>query len=74
MTFTRLIRILDLYMGLGTEMRYTSSPRMALENISIKCCLKTSDTDEQALSDRITELENKIAELLNLLKMKKASL
>ncbi len=63
MTFTRLIRILDLYMGLGTEMRYTSSPRMALENISIKCCLKTSDTDEQALSDRITELENKIAEL-----------
>lgn len=63
MTFTRLIRILDLYMSLGTEMRYTSSPRMALENISIKCCLKTAETDEQALSDRITELENRIAEL-----------
>ena len=63
MTFTRLIRILDLYMGLGTEMRYTSSPRMALENISIKCCLKTAETDEQALSDRIIELENRIEEL-----------
>ena len=59
-TCTKLMKILDLYMGLGTEMRYTSSPRMALENTSLKSCLRTTDTDEKALSDRITELEIKL--------------
>ena len=60
---TRLMKILDLYMGLETEMRYASTPRMALENAGIKSCLKFDENDGQALNDRITELENKIEEL-----------
>ena len=64
-TVTRLMKILDLYMALETEMRYASTPRMALENASIKSCLRIDDTDTQALSDRIDELEKKISLLMN---------
>lgn len=62
-SLTRLMSILDIYMSLETEMRYASTPRMALENASIRTCLKTRDTDAQALLDRINELENKIAQM-----------
>ena len=64
MTVTRLMKILDLFMALETEMRYASTPRMALENASIKSCLRIDETDTQALNDRITELENRIDGLL----------
>lgn len=60
-TVTRLLMILDLYLALETEMRYASTPRMALENTSLKCCLRIEQTDSQALTDRITELENRLA-------------
>ena len=63
MTLTRMMKILDLHMELESEMRYASTPRMALENAGIKCCLKFEETDGQALKDRITELEKKIEEL-----------
>ena len=63
MTVTRLMKILDLFMALDTEMRYSSSPRLALENATLKCCLRIEETDPQALCDRIEELEKKIAEL-----------
>ena len=66
-TLTRLMKILDLYMGLETEMRYASTPRMALENAGIKSCLKFEDTDNQALNDRITELEDKISQLTRMI-------
>ena len=62
-TLTRLMRILDLYMSLETEMRYSSSPRMALENAGVKSCLRLDEPDMQAVSDRISELEKKIDEL-----------
>ena len=62
-TLTRLMKILDLFMSLETEMRYASTPRMALENTGIKYCLKIDEADEQAISDRILELERKIEEL-----------
>lgn len=60
---SRLTRVLDLFMGLETEMRYSSSPRIALENTSLKCCLRTDEADNQALMDRIAELEKRIEEL-----------
>ena len=60
MTVTRLMTALDVFMSLDTEMRYASAPRIALENASIKCCLKIEGKDEQALLDRITELERKM--------------
>lgn len=62
-TITRLMRMLDLFMHLETEMRYASTPRLALENTSLKCCLRMEDTDAQAVEDRIHELEDKIQQL-----------
>ena len=64
-TVSRLMKILDIYMALETEMRYSSTPRMALENASIKSCLRIDDTDTQALNDRIDELEKKVSQLIN---------
>ncbi len=62
-TLTRLMKILDLYMSLETEMRYSSTPRMALENAGIKSCLRLDEQDAQSVSDRMDELERKIDEL-----------
>ena len=62
-TISRLMRMLDLFMRLETEMRYASTPRLALENTSLKCCLRMEETDGQAVDDRIHELEDKIARL-----------
>ena len=65
-TVTRLMKILDLFMALETETRYSSTPRMALENAAVKCCLRIDETDERAVNDRIAELEKKIEELTKL--------
>ena len=42
-------------------MRFSSSPRLALENVCLKCCIRTQEADAQALNDRIDELEKKLA-------------
>ena len=68
LTVSRLMKILELFMSLDNEMRYASTPRIALENAALKCCLKMEETDEQTLSDRITELENKLNRLTNLIR------
>jgi len=62
-TLSRLMMIMDLYMGLETEMRYCSTPRLALENASLKCCRSLEVRDEQTLIDRITELEKRVNDL-----------
>lgn len=59
-TVSRLMTTLELFISLETDMRYSSTPRIALENASIKCCLKLEGNDNQALSDRIDELEKKL--------------
>ena len=59
-TVTRLMNMLDLYMKAENEMRLASSPRLALENTSLKCCIRTQETDSRALADRIEELEKRI--------------
>ena len=59
----RLLKMLDLFMAVETELRYASSPRIALETAAVKACLRTSESDPQALADRIAELEQKLAEL-----------
>ncbi len=66
-TLTRLMMILDLYMSMETEMRYSATPRLALENVSLKSCLKTREVDYQALTDRIGELEEKLSAMEKLL-------
>ena len=62
-TLSRLMMIMDLYMALETDMRYSSTPRLALENASLKCCRRFELKDEQALVDRITELEKRLNDL-----------
>ena len=62
-TVTRLMKILEIFMGLETEMRYASSPRLALENAALKCCLRLDEPDTRAFSDRISELEKKVSDL-----------
>ena len=62
-TLSRLMMIMDQYMALETDMRYSSTPRLALENASLKCCRRFDLTDVQALADRITELEKRLNDL-----------
>lgn len=62
-TVTRLMKMMELFMGLETEMRYASSPRLSLENAALKCIVKMKENDPQALLDRIEELEKKMTEL-----------
>ena len=64
-TVTRLMKIMDLFMNLETDLRYSSSPRIALEATTLKCLLKTKETDVQSLTDRIEALENQIRLLQN---------
>lgn len=66
-TMSRMMKILDLFMSLETDMRWSSTPRLALENAAIKCCLKLDDADNQGLMDRIAEAEKKIDELRGML-------
>ena len=62
-TVSRLMTILDYTMNAESEMRFSSSPRLTLENVCLKCCIRTSEADAQALNDRINELEKKIEAL-----------
>ena len=62
-TVTRLMKILDLYMNAESEMRFSSSARLCLENVSLKCCVRTQEADSQALNDRIDQLEKKLEAL-----------
>ena len=62
-TNSRLMDMLDLFMKLETDLRYAASPRIALENTCLKCCLRTKPVDTLAVNDRIAELENVIASL-----------
>lgn len=62
-SYSRLLDMLDLFMKLETELRYSGTPRIALENTSLKCCLRTKEPDMLAVHDRIAELEGKISRL-----------
>lgn len=62
-TMSRLMKILELFMSLDGEMRWSSTPRLALENTAVKCCLKIDDPDNQSLTDRIAELEQRVEAL-----------
>ena len=62
-TETRLMRMMELFMSVETELRYASSPRIALETAALKACLRTGEVDAAALKDRIGELEKQVREL-----------
>ena len=60
---SRLMDMLDRFMRLETELRYAGTPRIALENVCLKCCLRTKEPDTLALQDQIAGLERKVAQL-----------
>ena len=62
-TQTRLMRMLELFMSVETDLRWASSPRIVLENAALKACLRTQEADAAALNDRIAQLEKQVSEL-----------
>ena len=56
-TELRLIRMLEIFMGIDTGLRTASSPRIVLENAALKACLRTKEADAAALAERVGELE-----------------
>ena len=63
MTVTRLMKMLEIFMAVETELRWASSPRIVLENAALRCCLRTVEVDTAALRDRIAQLEKQLARL-----------
>ena len=68
MTVTRLMKMMEYFMNVETELRWASSPRIVLENAALKCCLRTVEADTAALNDRIAQLEKQLADLTEKLK------
>ena len=64
----RLMKMMELFMAVETELRWASSPRIALENAALKACLRTAEADTAALNERIAELEKQIGELTEKIK------
>lgn len=67
-TDTRLMRMMELFMTVETDLRWASSPRIVLENAALKACLRTKEADTAALNDRIAQLEKQVADLTDKLK------
>ncbi|MDO5143098.1 MAG: DNA polymerase III subunit gamma/tau [bacterium] len=67
-TPTRLMSMIDLFMAVETELRYASSPRIALEAAALRACLRTGENDTAAMVERIAELEKQVARLTEQLK------
>ena len=59
----RLLRLMEIFMAVEAEMRFASSPRIALEAAALKACIKQKETDASALAERIAELEQALADL-----------
>lgn len=62
-TQERLLRLIEIFLGVETEMRWASSPRIALESAALKACLKTKEVDQEGLLERIGELEAQVNKL-----------
>ena len=60
---SRLMSMLDIFLNVDGDLRYASSPRLALESAALHACLRTGETDTKALLDRVQELEGKLHRL-----------
>ena len=56
----RLLRMLDLFMRVETEIKWASSPRIALEAAAVKACLPAGESAVEDLLERVAELEKKV--------------
>ena len=57
----KLLRCCEIFAGLESALRYTSSPRIVLETALVKACLPASDIDALTLARRLDILEGKLA-------------
>ena len=57
----KLLRCCEIFAGLESSLRYTSSPRIVLETALVKACLPASDLDLLTLARRLDILEGKLA-------------
>ncbi len=57
---SRLLRLLDLFMRVETDIKWASSPRIALEAAAVKACLPAEEGTVEGLLERVAELERKI--------------
>ncbi len=60
---SRLMSMLDIFLGVDGALRYAASPRFALESAALHACLRTGETDTAALLDRVRELESALRDL-----------
>ena len=59
----RLLRLLELFSSVESDMRWSVSPRTALETAAMKACLKPDAADVDAMAERIAELETRLQQL-----------
>ena len=56
----RLMRVMELFMGVDGNLRYSTMPRTVLEMCTVKACRVSSEKTVEGLTERIEVLENKI--------------
>ena len=59
----RLMRMLDLFMRAEGELRFASTPRIALESAALHACEPPMEESAAALLERIAELEARLKRL-----------
>ena len=59
----RLLRVLDLCMRAEADTRWAASARSVLEVFALRACDQPEDKDYEALLERISELEHRLADL-----------
>ena len=57
----RLLRVTEIFAGVETDLKYSTSPRILFETAVLKASMPQADYDIEALIARITDLENKLA-------------
>jgi hypothetical protein len=57
----RLLRVTEIFAGVETDLKYSTSPRILFETAVLKASMPQADYDIEALIARISDLENKLA-------------
>lgn len=61
-SYTRLMRMLDLFLSSETDMKWAAQPRFALEAATLRACAPEESQQIEALVARVDELERKLRE------------
>ena len=59
----RLLRLEEAFLKAQSDTRFVTSASQVLEICTLRCCQKETGEDSEALIERLSELENKLAEL-----------